>query len=446
MLDYGLTRFTALQMLLVFTHDGCRTHELVLKAIAGHSQILSRVIRSNSSNRKDVDLALVVMAHSMRFLASGSSEQLQEDAVLRHAVQTAFDLLRKPHPSKSTMTHCLMLLMTAVQYVPERFKQDVVLNSLLVALLHAKDIVTRVTAMEGMLVLCQVDSGLDSYEVDLQRLEHSLKHPNPPPVPLDFVTPEEYPRWLQQSDSALLHHLSMEYVKAMSQAVRDRDLVSLGRSVADMVQRCPLIVDGSWEKLEQCEGQHGHPPLPISLWSDALPESAKALRLNGTTSDRDAADVLDLKFFMLRNRDGEATALAREIIERNPENAFACYVVSLGGDMDDGLHAATRGLRCPKLTPFLRKQLLWRVVELEAWQGFEQLLTAEIGNQRAHEQGIELLRTAYEHTETFLTEASPDAHLRVTMLGWRILLTFVLRGSELSDDLSEIQVACFTMT
>ncbi|RPD52147.1 hypothetical protein L227DRAFT_515300, partial [Lentinus tigrinus ALCF2SS1-6] len=448
LLDHDLTRYMGLQILLSFTYDGCRAQDVVLDAIARHSQTLSRVIQSSRPGGKVAELSLIVLSHSMQFLISRSpstSDQPSQDASWRDALRSVFALLRRPHPSRSMMTHSLMLLVTATRKNPAYFKDDIRLNMLLVALLHARNLPTRAAAMEGLLVLCQVDSGPDAWKFDLRQLALSLKHTVPPPAALTFVSREEYPQWLQSSDSACLHRLSNEYVEAVSQAARDRDFSSLGRSIANIVQRSPLVIDGNWEELEKRmrSGQHAQSPrLHISRWSDALPECAKALRLTGTASDCDAADILDLKYLMLRDHKAEALALAKDALERNPDNAFACYVISLGGDANEGLNAATQGLRCPELTPFLRKLLLWRAVETGVWQGLEKILTADIGDQHAQERGVALLRAAYEQTDAFLAETSPDAHLRVTMLAWKILLTFLLHGSELDDHLRDIQHVC----
>ncbi|KAI0715609.1 hypothetical protein C8T65DRAFT_694658 [Cerioporus squamosus] len=135
----------------------------------------------------------------------------------------------------------------------------------------------------------------------------------------------------------------------------------------------------------------------------------------------------------------EAVTLAKQMIARDPNHVYAHYVVSLCGDMAEGLQAATQGLQCPQVTPFLRKQLLWRAVESGAWQGLEHIMTADEEDEEEQDKGAALLHAAWCNAKTFLTEAAPDAHLRLVMLGWTLLLTFVLRGPELSDDLNEIE-------
>ena len=444
LLDHDHTRFMGLQVLLTFTHVGGRTQDAVLREIAQHGKTLSRVIRDESSNRKVKEAALMIMAHSVQYHVCSipsTPDSGFEDLDWREMLQTALDTLRTPQPSCPLLTHALMLLVTPVHHVPARCMDETSLILVLVALLRTKGLATRASAMEAMLVLCQVGSGPDTYGVDLVRLADSLERPRPPPVALTFVTWEDYPQWLHQSESLHLYRSSSDYIEAMSQAVRDRDLCSLGRSVANLAQHSFSAVEGRWEELQRRIGQRSYPNLPFNLWSDALPECASQLRLTGIASDLDAADILDMKYFTMHDMKAEAVVLAKKTIERNPKNTYAYYVISVSGDMADGLEAALQGLRCPALNPFLRKQLLCRAEELGMWQGIQHILTADVGDQESYDQGAMLLDAAYKHTETFLIEASQDAHLRVTMLGWNILLAFVLHGSELSDDLKEIQVS-----
>ncbi|KAI0703512.1 hypothetical protein C8T65DRAFT_578742, partial [Cerioporus squamosus] len=442
LLDFELTRGTGLQMLLVFTHDACRTQGVVLENIALRSSRISRMLRDRLHDPNVTEMGVVVMAHSARYLLSRAQDGL-DDRLHEMGVNEMMDtmklILHRPYTSRSLLTHALMSLITPVQYAPEQCKDDASLNALLVALLRVQDVHTRTAATEAILTLYRTESDADQCDVDLGRLALSLEHPGPVPQFLGDMPPQVYSRWLEQSESSTLYGSSAEYVEAMSKAARDQDLASLGRSIADIVKRSPAVVEGNWQQLQRSGNQLGGRGLPFSRWSDALPECAKVLRRSGARADRDAADILDMKFFMLRDRAEEAVALAKETIARDPTHVYAHYMVSLCGDTAEGFEAATRGLQCPEVTPFLRKQMLWRAVDFGVWQGFEQILTADEDDIQSRDMGVALLHTAWENAKTFLTEAAPDAHLRLTMLGWSLLLTFVLRGPELSDNLTEIE-------
>ncbi|KAI0718620.1 hypothetical protein C8T65DRAFT_570557 [Cerioporus squamosus] len=439
LLEYDLTRDTGLRLLLVFTHDDCRTQGDILEEIARHSGVLTRIVQNHPDDREVTELAVVVLAHVARYVICSvpdTTDRRIEDMGLRDVLLTMLHVLRKPQPSRSLLTHALMSLVTPAQYIPAYCQDNVSLNALFVVLLRANKLTTRATALESILNI-QVDPEPDKYDVDLHHLAQALKRAGPPP-PTVILASED----CSQSDSSQLYRQSLKYIDAMSQAVRDQDLSALGRSIADIVQRSPSIIEGSWQELEHnvLSNERARAAsltrLPFSLWSDSLPECAKALRLSGAPSDRDAADILDMKYYMIRNRPTEAIALAQETIARNPNHPYAYYVLSLCEDTCEQLRAATKGLRCSIGAPFLRKQLLWRAVESGVWQGFQQILTAD--DERAQERGAAVLRTAWDHAQTFLAEAAPDAHLRLTMLGWSLLITFALRGSELSQDLSEL--------
>lgn len=441
LLDHKLTQYMALQILLVFTHDGSRLQNVVLVKISGHSRSLSKLVQDRLNARNVIELAVVVMAHSlpsfMSSLASDSSHHLQENG-LHDILHAMFGVLQSADASKALLTHALMLLVSLVQYVPDICRRDPSLCMLLVALLRVEDICARVTALEGILSICEGNSREEIYEVDLGYLARVITDTEEfAPTIASLIGTQDVSHWIEQSDSSLLCHLSNQYTRNMSQAARDQDLSALGHSIASVVQYSPVIVEGSWR--QDIDGRASDQP-QFSLWSDVLPECARILRLTGAIPDLDAADILDMKYLMLRNRAVEALAFARMTLSRNPSHVFAHYVISLYEDTAEGLRAAQEGLRCPDVTPFLRKQLLWRAVEFGVWKGLQQIITAEAEDTRAHDEGVTTLRAALDNANVFLAEAPIDAHLRLTMLKWRFLLELTLRGPQLSSDLHELQV------
>lgn len=448
LLEHDLTRHMGLRLLVVFTEDGCRTRGDILEQIARYGTILTQIVRDHTTDRPVTELAVVILSHAARFVISSAPEappgpRQLDDMGLGDMLPTMLHVMRMPQPSRSLLTHALMSLFAPVQHIPAQCKDNDSLNTLFVALLRANQISTRAAALEGILN-CQIDSEPDGYDIDFHHLAKTLKHTRPLPSILN-LTESDYPRWLQQSDSAHLYEQSLRYVEAMSVAARDQDLRRLGRAIADILQSSPLLVEGNWQELEQdVVGDRrvpSDPQLSFSLWSDTLPECAKALRVSATPLDRDMADILDMSFHMSRGRQAQAAALAQETSARNPNHPYAHYVASLCGDPCQGLRAATDGLRCPDVTPSLRRQLLWRAVESGVWQGFRRILTAAIEDERAQEEGTTVLRTAWNNAQTFLAEAPQDAYSRSTILGWSLLLMITLRGPELSQNLDELEVS-----
>ena len=57
--------------------------------------------------------------------------------------------------------------------------------------------------------------------------------------------------------------------------------------------------------------------LPFKRWTDALPHCATALRARGSRDDLDAADVLELKYFIIRQRVPDAVRLGERAAARH---------------------------------------------------------------------------------------------------------------------------------
>ena len=175
------------------------------------------------------------------------------------------------------------------------------------------------------------------------------------------------------------------------------------------------------------------------MWTDALPHCARALRARGTPADLDMADVLDLKFYIIRSRIPDAIAHGQRAIERNPDLAYAYYAISMGADHEQGLRAVKKGLKCKNITPFVRHYLLWRAVEHAGDLGVSTLQEAR-GEGADHAEGIAFLMSAWEDAKTFTAEAPPDNRHMQTILNWYIILTIAIKGPELSEDLKELAV------
>ena len=163
-------------------------------------------------------------------------------------------------------------------------------------------------------------------------------------------------------------------------------------------------------------------------------------RARGARGDHDAADVLELKFFIIRGRIPDAIALGNRAVERNPELAYAYYAISMGADHETGLRAVKKGLKCKNVTPFVRTFMLWRAVEHAGDLGMTTLQEADTGDRARHAQGVAFLMSAWEDAKTFTAEAPPDNRHMLTILNWYIILPLAIKGPELSPDLHELEV------
>ncbi|KAI1782939.1 hypothetical protein LXA43DRAFT_1103224 [Ganoderma leucocontextum] len=260
----------------------------------------------------------------------------------------------------SLMTHALQFLVMPSDQFPDQCKQNPSLLSLLVAFLRSKDSSTRTHSMIGILNLSQADAEADHHNVELRHLGDALRGTMPLPQLFTETPREDFLRLLDCSYTSHLYRSSVDYLIAMEQAARDRNFCALGHRLADLFQQSPSTMEGFWSQLER---EAGRPPTTgsekFSLYSDVLLGCAEALRIRGSAHDQVAADIIEMKFLLMRHRLTEAIALGTHVLKRQPRLAYAHYIVSLGTHTKYSLRAARKGLKCPDVTPFLRQHMLW---------------------------------------------------------------------------------------
>ncbi|KAI0685122.1 hypothetical protein C8T65DRAFT_680389 [Cerioporus squamosus] len=381
LLDLDLTRHLALNALVMVTHHGDRRQL---------NKTLVKLVQDFPDDPKAVELAIVTMDHATEAVIG--NEEIDVQSVLAATVVA----LRKPTVSHTLITHSLNLLVCAPQHC---------LTAVIAVFLRSRNINVRAIALGGLLRLPIAECEQDAMYFDPNRLMTAAAA-GPPAhlrqILIDYGS-ERHGR---------LHQVIMR-------AMQGRDMYALGKKLEDLTQRA-----------EYCNGRvFGAQELgnaPFTRWTDALPLCAKALRAKGSKEDLDAADILEMKFFIIRQRLPEAIALGYAAINRNPRLAYAYCIVSMGADVEDGLRAVKKGLKCPKITPFVRNQMLWRATE---------------DDMAARAEGTAFLMSAWEDAKTFISEAPPDTRHMLGMIGWYVLLTVLIRGPELSEDLRELDPA-----
>ncbi|KZP08095.1 hypothetical protein FIBSPDRAFT_840606 [Athelia psychrophila] len=131
---------------------------------------------------------------------------------------------------------------------------------------------------------------------------------------------------------------------------------------------------------------------------------------------------------------------ANRAIARNPNQPYFYYALALQAISPDGLRAAKKGLKCPKITPFVRCGLLQRAVDHAGDLGSTILQNASSGSKQ-WEEGVAFLSSAMEDAQSYMNQAPPDSRHMRKILYWYTLLSMALRGPEISSDLSELQDA-----
>ena len=181
---------------------------------------------------------------------------------------------------------------------------------------------------------------------------------------------------------------------------------------------------------------------PYRSWEDCMRAAAECLRGRGDPKYLDMADVLDLETAVsggTGDRAG-AVAMAREVLKRNPSHAYAHMIICIHTGVNTGLDVGQNGLKLPGATPFIRRSILKCLTQVYTITALDLLLRAPPADTHLRRTGAETLTMAREYAEMFIAEAPPDCTDLVDVLDAYILHTFILRGSELSENLSELKV------
>ncbi|CDO71187.1 hypothetical protein BN946_scf184845.g57 [Trametes cinnabarina] len=437
LIDYDSTRHMALNALSVVTHHG---GVVARREIARKNPVLVKLMQAHPDDAKVLELATVTIAHATSAVLGGEDPPdsgLLKEIQVRNVLKTTIENIRKPIASHYMIDHAFGLFTNATQHCPQDCKATPGVLTLLVACLRSANLITRCSALGGLIRYTLWDSEPDRQNFDPQKLIAAVQRRFP-----DHLADVLADYGFERCDTTLTLQSTADYQRAMMRAAQDHDLCALGRTLATLIQRTEFSIA---EGMFQAEGPRGRRDsidigLPFTMWTDSLPHCARALRARGTPADLDMADVLDLKFYIIRSRIPDAVSLGQRAIERNPDLAYAYYAISMGADHQQGLRAVKKGLRCKNITPFVRHYLLWRAVEHAGDLGVSVLQDAKAGAGDEAE-GIAFLMSAWEDAKTFTAEAPPDNRHMQTILNWYILLTLAIKGPELSEDLIELAAA-----
>ncbi|KAI1782469.1 hypothetical protein LXA43DRAFT_1103982 [Ganoderma leucocontextum] len=446
LLEYDETRLLALQTLLGFTYYEGRSGRAISQELASQHAVLSSFINAYSDDPRAIEVAITVLAHAARSALDACEPYngpTSHDILLHPTYASVLHALRNPANHRlSLLTHAFQLLISPIERFPEECQRVRSLPSLLVSFLRSKDIGTRALALVGIFNLSRAGMEPDRQNLQLGDLGNALRGTIPQPEVFADVPRREFLQSLSNSHAMNLYRASRVYLSAMTQAAHDHDFYTLGHTLSKLFQQPLLTVEGSWRQFEEEVGVPSSSASPFTLCSDTLPECARALREKGAPSDLAAADVIEMKFLIMRDRLAEAIVYATEVLERAPRMVFAYYVISLGTHIEDSLGAAKEGLRCPDVTPFLREHLRWRSIDLATRKALTALVRGEdTSNTEAagcHERQA-LVRSTLQDAQVLIGEMADDTPLLLTVLGWCIILMVVGEGDSLSmNDLEPI--------
>ena len=438
LLDIDVSRHMAMRALGIITHHGGVPIRI---EIAKYSSTLVKLIETYPDDKSIAQLAITTLSHCISAIMeceSPADPKLLASLDMRTMVKVVTENSRKEWASPRLIDHAISLLSVATLHATDACKSYPPMIKLLVAGLRSKDWVTRCTCLGGII-----------------RLHHKGSEPDPrlfDPMALIAAFQRGFPSHLtdlmleygpMRCDTYLTLKTSQDFQQAMMKSAQDHDLYALGLKMADFILRTEFsISDGYLQAENPVTGQLEivDVGLPFRGYIDSLPHCARAIRARRVENEADLADILDIKFSIMRQRIPEAVDLAKKALKRNPDCGYYYYAITLSASHADGLRAAKKGLRCKNITPFVRFQLMQRAVVHAGDMGIQILQDSPTVGRARWEEGIAFLMSALEDAKTFVDEAPPDNRHMNSVLYWFILLTITIKASELSTDLRELQV------
>ncbi|KAJ6616468.1 hypothetical protein B0H10DRAFT_1949115 [Mycena sp. CBHHK59/15] len=433
LLDIPSCRHLALRALTTVTHHGGVE---VRMEIAKWYLVLVRLVKEFPDDRKTVELAIVNLSHCL--ISAISDEGLKVDAhfgdslELQDVLQGVTDALHRPFPSRVLVDHSVQLLAMSTLH----HKVPPTTANFLVAGLRSKDWIFRCTCLGGLVRLHREESEPDQRGLDPMKFMACVQKPIPPHLN-EIVRAYGF----KECETYLTLNASSEFQSAMMSCVSTGDLYSLGIKIAGLILKTEFSVsEGMFQSENPVTGRREFMDvgLPFKMWSDALPHCAKAIRDKGLPAQADMADILDIKFQIIRQRIPDALKVANAGLKRNPDFAYAYYALTLSADPVVGLRAAKKGMKCTKVTPFVRFQMMQRAVEHAGEMGIRILQDTASTGDKKWEEGIAFLMSALDDSKTYISEAPPDNRHMKNVLYWNILLRIAVED-EISADLRETQ-------
>lgn len=436
-LDIPSTRIVGLQALCTVTHHG----GLEVRAeIANHTRTFVRLMKDFPTDARINELAVTIIAHATGAVINereipNSTKRLID---MREFLKLLVDAMKRPDADFLLINHAVSFLTSATIH----FHREMLVNkdvlSFLVACLRSTDLSIRCNAMASIMRLNAPASEENDRYFDPRKYMTCASR-QPPDDLQDIMVDYGVPR----CEIAGTLAATAKYTKAMTAVAQDSDLYKLGRELVQIILSTEFSIgEGGYQYENERTGRLEMMDIGLGFvnWADSLPVAAEVLRTRPRArNDLDYADILDIKFNIMRARIPKAVEVAQRAIARNPQVAYFYYPFGLGSDRAAGLRAVKKGLKASDTTPFVRNYLLWRATEHAGDLGVTKLAGARVGDQD-WDEGIALLMSALEDAKAFISEAPPDARHMGTVLNWYVVLTIAMKGPELSPDLRQLNV------
>ncbi|KAG5654548.1 hypothetical protein H0H81_000073 [Sphagnurus paluster] len=440
LLNIESTRNMALRALGTITHHGGAT---IRKDIARQTTgTLTKLVEKYPDDENIVELVVTVLSHSISGVVE--SEKASDLALIKSLdMRTILKLVtensKKEWATSYLINHALGLLTMSTLNASEVCKSYPPMQRFLVAGLRSPEWVTRCSCLGAIIRLHRSESETDMRMLDPNKFLACIQRGFPPHLQERMVGYGP-----MKCDTFLTLSTSRDYQSAMMDCAQDRNMYALGLKLVELILRTEFsIAEGMFQTENPRTGRLEVMDigLPFTRWVDALPLCARAIRTRGNKNEVDLADILDIKYHIMKQRIPDAVEIARKGLQRNPGAGYFYYAITLSANNTEGLRAAKKGLKCKHITPFVRFQLMQRAVEHAGNMGIQILQEAPVAGKARWEEGIAFLMSAVEDAKTFVEEAPPDNRHMNAVLYWYILLTIAINGPDLSTDLRELEKA-----
>ncbi|KAH9900753.1 hypothetical protein C8Q73DRAFT_662320 [Cubamyces lactineus] len=394
-----VTRLTALCALRIIAE---RSTIHTLRTIARYNPILVKI-----AERAIVTMSLATTA-IFDTSNAGLDALLAEEACVPLVLEANTNALRRPIHSHDVHIHVLRLFRDPVHEYAHECKAYPSLLKLFSALTQSEDITTRVVGMWALLLL---------YDPDCESAETNAGSQHPPrddPMPRHLAIPlEDY--GVERTETWIARRAHQDFLAALSQAREGRDMYALGKKIVNLIQCAELANVGDFREEEEQD----------------------ALRMSGATEDLDAAPIIEMKLCEIREKHVEAVAIAARAFLRNEHHAYAYLTLSKTiADAREAYPIAKRVLRCSSVSTYMRDRALWQAVNLAAREVLVKLLgSRKTRDLHTAKEGTAYLGAAWDDSATYINEASSDAQEMLTVWDLNVILTFLLIGPRIEEDL-----------
>lgn len=415
----------------------------IMKELAKHTttilDICEQRLRGRQSYYLDmVESAVCVLTHTISIVLSAphTTPDFVKLVPLPRIIHFFLDVVRLPISTALSFDHFIQFSFQLTSTHPAIFKAIPDSLDLLVACSRANDICVRNSAFRALDSLYR---GGDTFEAIAQAFAQATSEFD---ASADRST--EIPA---QPDEESETMSVLEVFGTIGSFIKNprRDIAEFGLQLADMIMRNEDIVRLAVMNVEHTLDMN--PRIIRSIapgchrFVDILPLCSQAVRSRGTTDMNLKADILQLEHLLATGQEPAAYDLAHSCTDRHPSVPLFYYVLAGDDDMDDitSLRFAEKALQCTGISDNMKQEMLWL-----ASTSADNIASAMLNGRPADilvNEVMALANKSMAHARAFMSIAPPDSSQIISVVALIVRLAFLTGGSQLSEDLNELEVS-----